>query len=400
MKNKIHVLDGNSAAAEVIKLARVKVIAAYPITPISPTIEILSEMVDSGAMNARFIRVESEHTAISYIIGAQLTGVRATTATSSVGLALMHEVIGVASGCRLPIVMPIANRALVSPWSLWCDHQDSMAERDSGWIQFYAENVQEVVDLMIMAYNIAENSSVLLPVMVCFDGFLVSHSKQLVFLPEQKEVDAFLQEYKPKNLHLNTEKPLFINNLTSPEDFSEMRYQQEIAFENALRIIPQVQKKYFDQFERKYGLFEEYRTEDAKIIIICLGSMAGTVKYVVDKKRKEGLKVACIKITSFRPFPYLELTEKLNNIQTIGVIDRSAGLGAQLGSLALEIKSLININNQKFVNYIAGLGGRDITENTIENIFNDLKTSNIEPSKKWIDTSPNACKIRRIEVEK
>ena len=188
-------LDGNAAAVEAMKMARVKVISAYPITPQSSISEKLSDLVDAGELDAKYIRVESEHTAMSCAVGAQLTGVRAATATSSVGLALMHEILNVASGCRVPIVMPVVNRSLASPWSLWCDHQDSMAERDSGWLQFYCENVQDVFDTLLCAYRIAEDRRVQTPAMVCLDGFFLSHSMQKVLLPEQDEVDGFLGEY-------------------------------------------------------------------------------------------------------------------------------------------------------------------------------------------------------------
>jgi pyruvate ferredoxin oxidoreductase alpha subunit len=287
-------LDGNGAAAEALKLARVDVVSAYPITPQSPIAEKLSQYAADGTMNTRYIRIESEHSALSCAIGAQLTGVRAATATSSVGLALMHEVLGVASGCRVPIVMPVVNRALVSPWSLWCDHQDSMAERDTGWLQFYAENVQEVLDLLIMAYKVAEHEHVLLPAMVCLDGFFLSHSVQPVDVPEQKTVDEFLPKYKSKNLYLDPLNPMFINNLTAPEDFSEIRFQQKVAFDNALKEIPEVQEEFFTTFGRRLEMVEDYKSEDAEIVLVTMGSMSGTAKHVVNTMRKAGHRVGVI----------------------------------------------------------------------------------------------------------
>jgi len=300
----IKMLDGNGAAVEAMKLARVGVIAAYPITPQSSIAEKLSELVANGELKAKYIRVESEHTAMSAAIGAQLTGVRAATATASVGLALMHEVLGVASGCRVPIVMPVVNRALVSPWSLWCDHQDSMAERDSGWMQFYVENVQEIIDLQIMAYKVSEDKEVLLPTMICLDGFFLSHSMQKIDTPNQNLVDEFLPSYRSLNSYLDTKDPMFINNLTSPEEFTEMRFQQKVAFDNALRVIPEVQEEFYETFGRKLYMVEKYRLDDADVILVTIGSMSGTAKHVVNTMRDEGIGVGILRIVSFRPFPY------------------------------------------------------------------------------------------------
>lgn len=395
IKGKKMVLDGNGAVAEALKLARVSVIAVYPITPQSPIAERLAEMVNNNEMQGKYICVESEHSALSYTIGAQLTGVRAATATSSVGLALMHEVMGVASGCRVPVVMPVVNRALVSPWSLWCDHQDSMAERDSGWMQLYAEDAQEAFDLVIMGYKIAEHENILLPLMVCMDGFFVSHSNQPVWIPEQNSVDIFLPEYSNKNLYLDTEYPMFINNLTPPEEFTEMRYQQEVAFQNALNIIPVILKEYETTFGRKYGLIEAYKCEDAAVVIAGMGSMCGTIKHVVNKFRDKNINVGMIKITVFRPLPAEKLREALMTVSRVGVIDRSAGLGAENGPLCLEIKSALSGEACSIHNYIIGLGGRDITEEIIEEIFNDLLSEGQMPGKNWIDKRDDAQTIRR-----
>lgn len=396
MKHRKMMLDGNGAVAEAMKLAKVSVIAAYPITPQSHIAEKLAEMVQRNEIKGKYVCMESEHSALSYVIGAQLTGVRAGTATSSVGLALMHEVLGVASGCRIPVLMAIVNRALVSPWSLWCDHQDAMAERDSGWLQFYAENVQEVLDFVFMGYKIAEHENILLPVMVCLDGFFVSHSLQPVWVPEQEEADFFLPEYTSKNLHLDVKSPMFINNLTPPEEFTEMRYQQEVAFQNALDEIPKIQSEFKDFFGRDYHLVNAYRCEDAQAVIICMGSMCGTVRYVVEKLRDRGLKVGMVKITSFRPFPGDELRKVLLPVPRIGVIDRSAGLGAEEGPLCLETRAAVKGMNCNIANYIAGLGGRDITEKTIENIFQGLLEDKYECKKNWTDTNPDALEIRKL----
>lgn len=395
-------LDGNGAATEAIRLARVGVISAYPITPQSPIAERLSQYVADGSLKAKYLRVESEHTALSCAIGTMLTGVRAATATSSVGLALMHEILGVASGLRVPVVMPLINRALVAPWSLWCDHQDSMAERDSGWIQLYAENAQEVLDLCLMAYKAAEHEQVLLPAMVCFDGFFLSHSIQRVEVPEQEVVDGFLPKYECKNLYLDPDDPMFVNNLTSPDEFSEMRYQQMIAFKNALEIIPEVQADFFRTFGRRCQMMEDYKCEDAEVVLVTIGSMAGTAKHLVNQLRTEGKKVGVVKITCFRPFSVEILRGILKGKKTIGVIDRSAGLGAEGGPIWLEVKSAAD-KEAKIFNYVTGLGGRDIPETTIEKIYTELLQSVNSglnaPVKPWIDTAESAMLVREARVK-
>ncbi len=395
-------LDGNGAATEAIRLARVGVISAYPITPQSPIAERLSQYVADGTLKAKYLRVESEHTALSCAIGTMLTGIRAATATSSVGLALMHEILGVASGLRIPVVMPLINRALVAPWSLWCDHQDSMAERDSGWIQLYAENAQEVLDLCLVAYKAAEHEQVLLPAMVCFDGFFLSHSIQPVEVPEQHDVDGFLPKYECKNLYLDPDDPMFVNNLTSPDEFSEMRYQQMIAFKNALEIIPEVQEDFFNTFARKYRMIEAYKCEDAEVVLVTIGSMAGTAKHVVNQLRTKGQKVGVVKITCFRPFPLEILRGILTGKKMIGVLDRSAGLGAEGGPVWLEVKSAAD-KDAKVFDYVAGLGGRDIPETTIEKIYTELLQSvssdRSVPVKPWIDTAENAMEVREARVK-
>ncbi len=394
----IKMLDGNAAAVEAIRLARVGVISAYPITPQSSMAEDLSKIVENGELDAKYIRVESEHTAMSAAIGAQLTGVRAATATSSVGLALMHEVLGIASGLRVPIVMPVVNRALVAPWSLWCDHQDSMAERDSGWLQFYTENVQDVLDLTLMAYKVAEHEDILTPAMVCLDGFFLSHSMQKVECPSQETVDKFLGKYVSKNAYLDTKDPMFINDLTSSDEFTEMRYQQKVGFDNALQIIPKIQEEFYETFGRKLSLIEEYKTEDADVVLVTLGSMSGTAKYVVNKLREKGQKVGVLRIVCFRPFPYELVGKALSGKKVVGVLDRSAGLGAEGGPTWLEIKT--SVENQTDVrSYIGGLGGRDISESTIEKIFNELLSVHKGETKKttqWIDLNENSMDLRQV----
>jgi pyruvate ferredoxin oxidoreductase alpha subunit len=392
-------LDGNAAASEALRLAKVRVIAAYPITPQSAIAEKLADFAADGSMDARYIRVESEHSAMSCVIGAQVTGVRAGTATSSVGLALMHEVLGVASGVRLPIVMPVVNRSLAAPWSLWCDHQDTMAERDSGWLQFYAENAQEVLDLLLMAYRIGEHPAVLTPVMVCMDGFFVSHCTQPVLLPSQSEADAFLPPYAPTNLVLDLDNPQFIDALVPPAEFSEVRYQMKVGFEHALQVIPTVQEDFARHFGRRYRMVDAHDCQDARAVLVTLGSMSGTARFVAQKLRKRGLPVGVVKIGAFRPFPFADLRAALPGKPVVGVLDRTSEAGAQGGPVWTEVSAALQGQCAGVHDYIGGLGGRDITEETIEKIFLELLRiadgKQDRPLKAWIDTRPEAMEIRK-----
>jgi len=304
----------------------------------------------------------------------------------------------VASGCRVPIVMAVVNRALVSPWSLWCDHQDTMAERDSGWLQFYAENAQEVLDLLLMAYRIAEDERVLTPAMVCLDGFFVSHSPQSVTVPNQETVDSFLPPYRPANLYLDPGDPMFINNLVPPEDFTEMRYQQRVGFENALEVIPKVQDDFYDRFGRRYEMVEAYRCEDAEVVLVTIGSMSGTAKHVVNKHRDRGIPVGVVKVTTFRPFPAQALRRALGSARVVGVLDRSAGLGAPFAPGCLEVASAIRDGEVRIFGYVGGLGGRDISETTVGSILCELLDikdgRQSEPVTPWIDVRHDAMTIR------
>lgn len=390
-------LDGNAAAVEAMKMARVKVISAYPITPQSSISEKLSDLVDAGELDAKYIRVESEHTAMSCAVGAQLTGVRAATATSSVGLALMHEILNVASGCRVPIVMPVVNRSLASPWSLWCDHQDSMAERDSGWLQFYCENVQDVFDTLLCAYRISEDRRVQTPAMVCLDGFFLSHSMQKVLLPEQDEVDGFLGEYIPKNAYLNPADPMVINDLTPTDEITEMKFQQAVGFAQAKVVAGEVFADFEKEFGRHKGVVEGYRAEDADAIIITQGSMSGTAKYVVDKLREGGQKVGAVKIVMFRPFPHEALRQACGSVKKIAVLDRTAGLGAQGTPLWLETKAALD-GDVDVRSYVGGLAGRDISPMTIQKVFEDLGQEAPCDGVNWIDCKDDPMHLREVPL--
>lgn len=391
-------LDGNAAAVEAITMAKVGVISAYPITPQSSIAEKLSELVNNKTLNAQYIRVESEHTAMSAAITAQMTGVRAATATSSVGLALMTEVLGMASGCRVPIVMPVVNRALAAPWSLWCDHQDTMTVRDTGWLQLYCENVQDVFDLIITAYRIAEDVRVQTPIMIALDGFFLSHSMQKLMIPEQDEIDAFIGPYVPKNLKLDSSDPVIINNLTPSDELTEMRWQQMMGMKNAEHVIDEVFEEYEMVFGRKHRAVEGYMLEDAEEVVVSLGSMSGTVKYVVDQLRARGRNVGALKVVCFRPFPHQKVREALSHVKKIAVIDRTAGLGGQGAPLWLETVAALKDAGKPVVNYIAGLGGRDINMQTIEKIFRNLENYDGDCQPQWVDLRDNAESLRQVEM--
>lgn len=390
-------LEGNGAASEAMRLARIGVVSAYPITPQSPIAEILSEYTGDGRLDAKYVRVESEHTAMSVAIGAQLTGVRTGTATSSVGLALMFEMLGVAAGLRLPIVMPVVNRSLVAPWSLWCDHQDSMAARDVGWMQLYAEDCQDVLDLMFIAYKAAEHADVLLPTMVCMDGFFLSHMSQAVEVPSQQSIDRFLPPYKAQNLKLDLADPMFVNNLTPPTEFMEMRFQQELAFSNAMPVLKNVMAEFEKQFGRTHQPIETYLCEDADAILVTLGSMSGSVKEVVDQYRRQGKKVGNLKIVCFRPFPEEELVQSLPSNARIGVLDRSMSLGAPAGPVCMEVCSVLGNHgcHQQTQAFIVGLGGRDVRPVAITTAFDHLLAGKHDTKIQWLDLREDAMSLRQ-----
>ena len=389
-------MDGNAAAGEAFRLARVQVVAAYPVTPQSPIAEALASFITKGTLNANYIRVESEHTAMSCCIGACLAGVRVCTATSSVGLALMHEMLGVASGLRLPIVMGVVNRALVAPWSLWCDHSDSMAERDTGWLQLYAGDPQEVLDLTLIGYRVAEHPSVLLPIMVCQDGFFVSHTGCAVEVPEQKLVDEFVGPYVAANLKLDPDEPMFVNPLTMSSEYTELKYQHNVGMENSEQVLEEVLEEFGKQFGRKYERVEFYRCEDAEEVVVTLGSMSGTAVYTVDQMRAEGHKVGAVKIVSFRPFPYRQLRERLAHVPRIAVLERATSIGSAGGPVLCEVRSALANLPIVASGFVAGLGGRDVTPTTIKKVFDLLRTAEPENQPTWVDVRPDAMVIREF----
>lgn len=364
------VIEASMAVALGAKLCKPAVIPMYPITPQTHIVEHLADFINDGDIKSEMIHEESEHSAISSCIGAQATGVRTFTATSSQGLALMHEILYIASGMRMPIVMAVANRALSAPINIWNDHSDTMAERDSGWLQFYVESSQEALDTVIIAYKIAEHKDVLLPVMVCLDGFTLSHVSEQVDIPEQKQVDDFLPDYKPL-YKLDQEKPVTMGPVGFPDSFMEFRKQQQDAMERARKIIKDVHKEFTAKFNRSYDFIETYKTKDAEKAVIALGSVCGTIRTVVDELRTKGEKVGMIKIMCFRPFPEEELIEACKNLRALGIIDRSSSPGYKSAVYSETSAALKNLN--LIINdFVAGLGGRDITQQHIRDVFSKL----------------------------
>lgn len=386
---------GNQAAAYAAKAAKVQVIAAYPITPQSPTVEELSELVESGQLKAQFICVESEHTAMSALIGASATGVRTFTATSAHGLALMHEMLHWASGSRLPVVMYIANRALAPPWNIWCDHQDSISQRDTGWIQFYAEDNQEVFDTILMAYKIAEDKEVLLPAMICADGFTLSHMTLPVEMPDQKEVDDFLPPYEPPFKLDDPENPVTHGAVAMPnvpfsDWYTEYRFLMQEAMIKAKEKIKEVGEEFKRRFGRSHGnLVEGYRCDDAEVVLVSMGSLAAQAKDVVDDMRDEGYPLGAVKLRAFRPFPTEEIGELAKHIKAFAVVDRSMSFG-HMGAALMEVKAaLYDVKERPIVKgYVMGLGGRDVGLNeqrlAVEKTFKDLQRGWAEKKIEWI----------------
>ncbi len=366
--DKVLVIEGTHSASYAVKLAHVNVIAAYPITPQTGVVEKLSEIVSDGELNAKFIKVESEHSAMACCIGASITGARAFTATSSQGLALMHELLHWAGGSRLPIVMVNVNRAMAPPWSIYVDHNDSLSQRDTGWIQFYAESNQEVLDTVLQAYKIAETVS--LPVMINLDAFVLSHTSEPVAIPRQEVVDAFLPARKA-SFKLDTNDPRAFGAMIGPDGYMEMRYKLDSAMNDARTVIREVDTEYSRLFGRNYGgLVEEYRTEDAEIVLATSATAVSIARIAVDELRVLGFPVGLAKIRAFRPFPLDEMQSLAHRVGKIGVLDRNFSFGAS-GIIYQETKaSLYNSNvHPRLFGFIAGLGGRDITPDTIKEIF-------------------------------
>jgi len=367
-------LTGAEAYAEAMRQIEPDVVAAYPITPQTPIIEKFAKFAADGKVRTKFILAESEHSALSAVVGASAAGGRAMTATASQGLAYMWEVLGVASGFRLPIVMAVANRNLSAPLNIHCDHSDSMGARDLGWIQIFCETVQEVYENTLFAIKLAENPKVLLPVMIMQDGFVTSHGVENAMILDDEIVKKFIGEYKPKYFLLNIEHPVTFGLITLPNYQMEIKYQQAQAMKNAKKVYLEVSKALSKITGKKYYYFEEYKLSDAKFIIVTMASTAGTVKAAIDELRERGQKVGLLKIKLFRPFPYQEVGKALAYASSIAVLDRSESFGAA-PPLFSEIKnSLYDLKKRpKLQSYVFGLGGRDIKISDIKKVFYELK---------------------------
>ena len=374
----VKVISANNAVSHAAKLAKPQVIPVYPITPQTSISEYLAKFVADGDLDSEYIMVESEHSAISAAVGASGTGVRVFTATSSQGLALMHEILFAAAGLRNPIVMANANRSLAAPLSIWNDHQDSISQRDTGWMQIYVENGQEALDSILRCYRISEDKDVLLPSMVCLDGFILTHTVEPVDIPSQELVDSFLPEYQPQESFLDPENPRSLGTFTDPNYYMEARYQMEVAMEKSKKVIEKVNQEFSEIFGRDYSVVEQYRCEGAEIILIAMGSICSTIRDVVDDMRGRGEKVGLLKVRNYRPFPKKEIYEAVKNADRVAILDKNISFGMG-GALYTEIKANIDVESCGF---IVGLGGRDITPEHIEDIVN--KTRNPTKEITWI----------------
>ena len=368
-------LSGNEAAATAMKQINPDVVAAFPITPSTEIPQYFSTFVSNGAVDTEFVAVESEHSAMSACIGAEAAGARAMTATSANGLSLMWEMIYIASSLRLPIVMSLVNRAVSGPLNIHNDHSDAMGVRDSGWIMLFSENNQEAYDNLIMAHRIAENKDVLLPLMVCQDGFITSHSIENIELIEDEKVKEFVGKYKPDNYLLNAKEPMAIGPLDLQAYLFEHKYQQAEAMKKAKDVILNVSKDFEELTGRKYSFFEEYRLDDAEFAIVCMNSTAGTVKAVVDELRAKGIKAGLLKIRVFRPFPADEVANALGHLKAVAILDKADSLNAIGGALFEDVTSSMYVNgkNVPAINYIYGIGGRDTTTKDIHTVYTDLQ---------------------------
>lgn len=363
-------VEGSLAIAKAVKLCKPGVVAAYPITPQTHIVEELATMVANGDLKAQFVNVESEHTAASVVLGASATGVRTFTATSSQGLLYMLEVVFNIAGLRLPVVMACANRAVSAPINIWNDHQDTMTARDSGWIQMYAETNQEAADLIIQAYRIGEDHNVMLPVMVCVDGYTLTHAVEVVDFPTQEEVDRFVPPFKPI-FKLDPKEPVSMGLLAEPSCYMETRYAIHKTMLDALEIIPKVAAEFKAAFGRDSGgLLKCYHTEDAESVILAMGSQMGAICEVVDELRADGKRVGAVKLITHRPFPYNAVYEALKHAREVAVVEKAISLGAE-GPLFSDVKAAFYAKEKspKLSGFVLGLGGRDVTKDSIRTVF-------------------------------
>ena len=368
-------LSGNEATAIAMKQINPDVVAAFPITPSTEIPQYFSTFVANGDVDTEFVAVESEHSAMSATIGAEAAGARAMTATSANGLSLMWEMIYIASSLRLPIVMALVNRAVSGPLNIHNDHSDAMGVRDAGWIMLFSENNQEAYDNMLMAHRIAEHKDVQLPVMVCQDGFITSHSIENIQLESDEEVKKFVGTYKPEHYLLNEKEPIAVGPLDVQAYLFEHKAQQAEAMKNAKKVIKEVSEDFEKWTGRKYEFFEKYKLDDAEIAIVCMNSTAGTTKAVIDELREKGVKAGLLKIRMFRPFPVEEVAEALAHLKAVAILDKADSLNGAGGALFEDVTSAMYVNQKQvpMVNYVYGIGGRDTTEMQIKQVYSDLE---------------------------
>jgi len=387
---KVVAVTGNEAVANAFRQIEPDVCAAYPITPQTELMQRFASFVSNGQVKTEMILVESEHSAMSACVGAAAAGGRVATATSSQGLALMWEILFIASGLRLPIVMPVVNRALSAPINIHCDHSDAMGARDSGWIQLWSENAQEAYDNTIQAFRIAEHMDIRLPVMVCYDGFIISHSIERIEYLDDEVVKNFVGEYKPLYPLLDVDNPKSYGPLILTDLYHEVRKAHAEVYKNVPKVVLEVAKEFEKISGRSYGLFETYRLSDAEIGIVILNSAAGTTKDVIDEYRERGVKVGLLKPRLFRPFPYEEVGNALKHLKAVCVLDRADAFGGSFGPLYLDIAaSLCNFKEKPvLINRIYGLGGRDYMPEHAQQVINELieiaKTGKVKILKEYI----------------
>lgn len=382
------VISGNSAQAYAAKLARVEVVAAYPITPQTTIIEKIAEFMAKGELEAQYIKVESEHSAMQACISASGVGARTYTATSSQGLLLMHELLHWASGARAPVVMGVANRAVAPPWNISADHTDTVAQRDTGWIQFYAESNQEVLDTVLQAFKLAEDDEVSLPTMVSEDAFFLTHTVEPVDVPGQATVDAFLPKRRGK-FNVGAGKAMRIGSYLAADNYQEYRRKLSLAMERAPRVFEQVERDFEKATGRNHqGLFPRYKTEGADAVLITMGTAGTTARFVVDRMREKGKRVGLAKLRAFRPFPSREVLSLGKEVARIGVLDRSYTFGPQ-GAAATEVQAALYKagTRPQFAGFIGGLGGRDVTPDAIEGMFLQLLSGGA-PETSWVGLVP------------
>jgi len=363
----MEITEGSHAIAEAVRLCRPQVIAAYPITPQTHIVEALADFVANCQLDSEYITVENELSALSACIGASAAGSRTYSATTSQGLMLMAEVCFNASGMRLPIIMSIANRAMGAPLSIWNDQQDSISLRDSGWLQFYAEDNQEATDLHVLAYKVAEDHSIQLPAFVCFDGFILSHTYEPVDMLTQEDVEKYLPKFNPTE-RLDAADPISFGMYATPDYYLEFRYEMDQAQKRAKAVIAKAGKEFGAMFGRDYSaLIEGYRLEDADTAIIAMGSVCGTIKDSIDEMRTEGKKVGLLKIRVFRPFPAEEIAKMLSHVKRVAVLDKNISLGAK-GATVMEVRDALYGSSIPVKGYVLGLGGRDVRKRDVKEI--------------------------------